>query len=94
MRCFPNPAFLWAFAEFLWRTFLIGLALFIVPPAAVAPTVEQQILGFIGILIWCYYDGLLLPRIWLVAVGEGIVWFIASDQWTQALLYFFKEIEA
>ena len=93
MRRFPDPGqTMWAFAEFLWRTFLVGLALFAAPPLSVTPSVEQQILAFIGVTIWCYYDGTLLPGRWWGAVFEGSIWFVAAIQWLRALLYLSGEL--
>ena len=91
---FRDPAVLRIALEFVWRTFLIGLALFIVPPFAAIPSREQQALAFIGIVIWCYYDGALWRRSWPSAVLEGVVWFFCAAKWTQALVLFFGSVEA
>lgn len=83
---FPDRIVLRIASELIWRTFLIGLALFIVPPFAVAPTSEQQALAFIAAVVWCYYDGALWRRSWPTAVLEGGVWFFCAAKWTQTLL--------
>ena len=89
-----SPLILRIAAEFTWRTFLIGLALFIVPPFAVVPGGEQQALAFIAAVIWCYYDGALWRRSWPSAVLEGAVWFFCAAKWTQALVLLFGLPEA
>ena len=89
-----DPAVLRIALEFCWRTFLIGSALFILPPFAVAPSAEQQAVAFIGIVIWCYYDGALWRRHWPTAVLEGAVWFFCATKWTQALVLFFGSADA
>jgi hypothetical protein len=80
--------------EFTWRTFLIGLALFVMPPFAIAPSVEQHGLVFIAVVIWCYYDGPRARGNWPRAVLEAGIWFFLATQWTQALLLFFGSTEA
>src|SRR5262249_4112252 len=75
--------------EFTWRTFLISLALFVMPPFAIAPSAEQHGLAFIAVVIWCYYDGAFARYNWPRAVIEGGVWFFCATKWTQALLLFF-----
>jgi hypothetical protein len=80
--------------EFTWRTFLIGLALFVMPPFAIVPSVEQHGLVFIAIVIWCYYDGALARGNWPRAVLEAGIWFFLATKWTQALLLFFGSTEA
>jgi hypothetical protein len=84
-----DPAVLRVAFEFCWRTFLIGLALFIVPPFAAAPTPEQQAIAFIAAVVWCYYDGALWRYSWPTAVLEGAVWFFCAAKWAQALVLFF-----
>ena len=89
-----DPAVLRIALEFCWRTFLVGVALFVAPPFAVWPTPEQQALAFIGIVIWCYYDGALWRRSWPTAVLEGAAWFFCASKWTQMLVLFFGSPEA
>jgi hypothetical protein len=79
--------------ELSWRTFLIGLALFILPPFAMAPTLEQRALALIVIVIWCYYDGAVWRRSWRMALVEGTAWFFCASKWTQALLLVFGSSE-
>lgn len=88
-----NPAVLRIAGEFSWRTFLIGLALFVLPPFAVAPTVEQQAVALIVVVVWCYYDGAFARGSWPRAVLEGGLWFFWATKWTQALLLFFGSTE-
>jgi hypothetical protein len=90
---FRDPV-VWRIAgEFAWRTFLIGLALFAMPPLAVAPTTDQLILAFIGVVIWCYYDGAFARGSWPRAMLEGGIWFFWGAKWTQVLLFIAGTIE-
>ena len=79
--------------EFTWRTFLIGLALFVMPPFALAPSAGQYALAFIAVVIWCYYDGAFARANWPRAVLEGGIWFFCAIKWTQALLLLFGSTE-
>ena len=90
---FDKPAVLRFAVEFTWRTFLIGLALFVMPPFAIAPSAEQHALAFIAVVIWCYYDGAFARGNWPRAVVEGGIWFFWATKWTQALLLFFASTE-
>lgn len=80
--------------EFAWRTFLIGLGLFAMPPLAVAPTTGQLIVTFIGIVIWCYYDGAFARGSWPRAMLEGGIWFFWGTRWTQVLLLLFATVNS
>jgi len=45
--------------ELLWRMGRIGMALFVLSPFAIAPTISQLVTVYIVITVWCYYDGCL-----------------------------------
>ena len=79
--------------EFSWRTFLIGLALFVMPPLSIAPSAEEHAVAFIAVVIWCYYDGAFARGNWPRALLEGGIWFFWATKWTQALLLFFGSTE-
>jgi hypothetical protein len=88
-----DPAVLRIAGEFIWRTFLIGLVLFVMPPFATAPSAEQHGVAFIAVVVWCYYDGSFACGNWPRAVLEGGIWFFWGTKWTQALLFFFGSAE-
>jgi hypothetical protein len=90
---FYNHAVLRIASEFTWRTFLIGLALFVMPPFAIAPSAEQHAVAFIAVVIWCYYDGAFAQGSWPRAVLEGGLWLFWATKWTQLLLLFFGSTE-
>ena len=73
----------------MWRTLLVGTALFVLPPTAMPPTVGQQAVAFIVLIVWCYYDGLLSRGAWLVAAIEALLWFWLASKWTVILLVLF-----
>jgi len=66
-----DPAVLRIAGEFIWRTFLIGLVLFVMPPFATAPSAEQHGVAFIAVVVWCYYDGSFACGNWPRALLEG-----------------------
>lgn len=66
-----DPAVLRIAGEFIWRTFLIGLVLFVMPPFATAPSAEQHGVAFIAVVVWCCYDGSFACRNWPQALLEG-----------------------
>ena len=66
-----DPAVLRIAGEFIWRTFLIGLVLFVMPPFATAPSAEQHGVAFIAVVVWCYDDGSFACGNWPRALLEG-----------------------
>jgi hypothetical protein len=75
--------------EVLWRTGLIGVALFVMPPFAIAPTFGQLATVYVAIIVWCYYDGGLKPGGWLMAILEACLWLFLAMKWGQLLLLCF-----
>ena len=75
--------------ELLWRTGLIGVAFFVMPPFAIAPTFEQVVAAYIAVVIWCYYDGAVARGRWPFAVLEAGVWTFLATRWTQLFLLSF-----
>lgn len=84
-----NPAVLRVAIEFSWRTFLIGLTLFVMPPFAVAPSAEQHVVAFVAVVVWCYYDGAFARGNWPWAMLEGGIWLFWATKWTKVLLLLF-----
>ncbi len=66
-----DPAVLRIAGEFIWRTFLIGLVLFVMPPFATAPSAEQHGVAFIAVVVWCYCDASFACGNWPRALLEG-----------------------
>ena len=66
-----DPAVLRIAGEFIWRTFLIGLVLFVMQPFATAPSADQHGVAFIAVVVWCYDDGSFASGNWPRALLEG-----------------------
>ena len=75
--------------ELTWRTMLVGIVLFVMPPTAMPPTAGQQGAAFILLVVWCYHDGLLSRGEWFLATIEAVLWFWLASKWTVILLVLF-----
>ena len=75
--------------EVTLRAFPIGLALFVMPPFAVASSPEQQGLAFIAVIIWTTTTGHSHAATGLAPCWRGG----SGSNWTQTLLLFFGSSE-
>jgi hypothetical protein len=88
-QLWPPSNQLQAALELGWRTLLVGVALFVAPPLASAPLPEHQALALLGVVIWCYYDGVFWRCSWPAAVLERGLWSFLAIKWVQVLLIIF-----